>query len=105
MNPIRVCTEQTILARLTERAGTRYQSAQLAAYFGIPTAAMTPILKRLAAAQQIRIVRCGGNPTMYYIPSAKQLEAEARLPKLTSITAVIVPTELANEIFKQASEA
>lgn len=75
----RIFSEAAVVARIQDRAGFRYQSAQLAAYFGIPTARMTEVLTKLCALQQIRVVRCGGNPTMYYLPTAEQLEAEDRL--------------------------
>lgn len=72
-------SEVAIVARLKERSGFQYQSAQLAAYFKIPTARMSEVLLKLVAEKQIRRVRCGGNPTVYYIPSAQQLAAEAAL--------------------------
>lgn len=76
---VRVFCQESVLTRIRDRAGIRYQSAQLAAYFGVPTARMTEILKLLVAAQQVRVVRCGGNPTMYYLPSESEKQAEARL--------------------------
>lgn len=80
--PHRECTDETVIARMTDRAGTHYQSAQLATYFGIPTARMTEILMKLHALKLIRCVRRGGNPTMYYVPSADELAREAlRYPR------------------------
>lgn len=76
---VRVFCQEAVLTRIQDRAGTRYQSAQLAAYFGVPTARMTEILKLLVAARQVRVVRCGGSPTMYYLPSEAEKQAEARL--------------------------
>lgn len=77
--------EAAVLARIQERAGIRYQAAQLATYFGIPTARMTVVLTKLHATHQIRRVRCSGNPTMYYLPTEKELEAEARLDEKKAI--------------------
>jgi hypothetical protein len=71
-------SEEAVLARIQARAGFRYQSAQLATYFGVPTARMTVVLTKLHATKQIRRVRCPGNPTMYYLPAEKELETEAR---------------------------
>lgn len=72
-------SEAAVLARIQERAGFRYQSAQLAAYFGVPTARMTQVLIKLYATNQIRRMKCSCNPTMYYLPTEKELETEARL--------------------------
>lgn len=71
--------EASVLARIQERAGFRYQSAQLATYFGVPTAIMSVVLSRLATANKIRRVRCSCNPTMYYLPSEQEIETEKRL--------------------------
>ncbi|MBF8177823.1 hypothetical protein [Herminiimonas contaminans] len=72
-------SEEAVMTRLKERVGFQYQSAQLAAYFGIPTARMTEVLIKLVGLKLIRRVRCGGNPTMYYVPTSAQLAAEAAL--------------------------
>lgn len=72
-------SEATVLARIQERAGFRYQSAQLATYFGIPTARMTMVLTKLYTNKQIRRVRCACNPTLFYLPTEQELETEARL--------------------------
>lgn len=77
--------EAAVLVRIQERAGFRYQSSQLANYFGISTARMTVVLTKLHATRQIRRVRCSGNPTMYYLPTEKELEAELRLGERKAI--------------------
>lgn len=82
-------SEQAVTLRMHERKGTRYQSAQLANYFGIPTARMTEVLRMMAAKKKIRCVRTGGNPTMYYVPTQQQLEAEAKLPVTVSTVVII----------------
>lgn len=76
---VRIFTEQAVIERIQSRAGIRYQSAQLATYFGVPTARMTEVLVKLVALNQVRRVRCGGSPTMYYLPSEAEKQAEARL--------------------------
>tara|TARA_R110001599_G_scaffold171353_1_gene362421 strand:+ start:438679 stop:438948 length:270 start_codon:yes stop_codon:yes gene_type:complete len=84
LTPVRIkkqrhFSEDAVIARLKDRGGFRYQSAQLAAYFGIPTARMTEVLTKMVALKQVRRVRCGGNPTMYYVATEEQLKAEAAL--------------------------
>jgi DNA-binding MarR family transcriptional regulator len=93
-------SDAAVLARLQERAGYRYQSAQLANYFGVPTAHMSQVLTKLYATNQIRRIKCPCNPTMYYLPTAKELEAEARLeakiketPTWTGIVCTVVEGE------------
>ncbi len=71
-------SEAEVVARIQERAGFRYQSAQLAAYFNVPTARMTEVLMLVVAKELVRRVRSPGSPTMYYLPSVQELEAEAR---------------------------
>jgi hypothetical protein len=39
---------------------------------------MTEVLLLIVAKQQIRRVRTPGNPTVYYLPSEAELEAERR---------------------------
>lgn len=75
----RECTEITVLARIQERAGIRYQSSQLATYFGTRYAEMTKILVKLTEDGKVRRVFNGGNPTVYYIPSQREIEAEQKM--------------------------
>lgn len=90
----RVFSEQAVIDRIKSKCGTRYQSAQLAAYFGIPTARMTVVLSTLVSAQKVRRVRCGGNPTMYYLPSEAELQAEARAKESRPAPVVITRPEM-----------
>lgn len=75
----RECTEITVLARITERAGIRFQSSQLATYYGVKYADMTKILVKLTEDGKVRRVFNGGNPTVYYIPSQSELNAERQM--------------------------
>jgi hypothetical protein len=58
---------------------------------------MTEVLTRLVALKKIRVVRCGGNPTMYYIPTAEQLDAEARLQAKAAEPICLVKAESERE--------
>jgi hypothetical protein len=78
-NIVREFTEQAVVARIQSRAGIRYQSAQLAAYFGVPTARMTEVLTKLCALKRIRVVRSSCSPTLYYLPTEYELQVEARV--------------------------
>lgn len=91
--PDRIFSEQAVLERIQERAGYRYQSAQLAAYFGIPTARMTAVLSALVTAKRIRRVRSSCSPTMYYLPSAEELKAESRMPTGFLSPVVVIKVE------------
>lgn len=86
-------SETAVIARIQSRAGYRLQSSQLAAYFGISTARMTEVLAKLTATKKIRRVRCGGNPTMYYIPTEQELAAEAKLVTVAPPVVIIKVTE------------
>lgn len=99
--PDKVFSEIAVVQRIQSRAGTRYQSAQLAKYFGVPTARMTEVLVKLVAAQKVRRVRCGGCPTMYYLPTASELQAEARLKEMASSPVVIIRVETEREKVKR----
>lgn len=94
-------TDATVIARIQARTGFRYQSAQLAAYFSVPTARMTEMLNRLTALKQVRRVRCAGNPTMYYVPSVAELQAEARLAAIRTAPVTIIRAESVNATMRR----
>lgn len=94
LKPNRECNESLVLARLKSKAGKQFQSNQLANYFGIPTARMTDMLITLTVAKQIRRVRCGGNPTVYYIPTEEQIAAESRIGHIAAPIVISVPVTM-----------
>lgn len=72
------CNDDTVVARLAERAGHRYLSRTLALYFRVPTEPMTERLKRLAEAGRVRGMHVGGH-WHFYIPGPEDLAAEQRM--------------------------
>lgn len=95
--PEKIFSELAVVARIQSKAGTRYQSAQLAKYFGVPTARMTEVLVKLVAANKVRRVRCGGCPTMYYLPTEAQLKAEAKMKVSGPSPVVVIRVESEND--------
>lgn len=73
--PQRECTDSTVIARLKECGGMRYQSATLALYFKVPTKQMSERLRRLVTEGQIRSMRAETH-TLFYFPTKEELVAE-----------------------------
>lgn len=78
MREPRVFDEDSVLARIRERAGYRYQSSTLAQYFGVPTRDMTVMLHALHQAGMIRAILGVhyGSKSVFYLPSAEDLRLE-----------------------------
>jgi hypothetical protein len=75
LRELRVFDEDSVVARIRERAGYRYQSSTLAQYFGVKTAEMTVMLHALHQAGMIRAI-LGGSHSVFYLPSAEELRLE-----------------------------
>lgn len=79
--PRRECTDETVIARLQECAGMRYQSGTLALYFKVPTVEMTARLRRLVEEGRVRSMRAESH-TLFFLPTKEELASEAlRYPK------------------------
>lgn len=88
----RDCNQATILARMTEMAGTQYQTAQLARYFGVNWMVVRACLDVLKDEGRIRKVKSGGSPTVWYVPSAQELAREQGGMKLVARREYVMDT-------------
>lgn len=80
MREPRVFDEDSVVARIRDRAGYHYQSSTLAQYFGVPTSDMTVMLHALHQAGMIRAI-LGGSHSVFYLPTAEELGRELAAAK------------------------
>lgn len=83
--PKRECTDATVLARLKQMAGHRYESGTLATYFGVSCAAMTARLRFMAANGVIQMAYDGMRRVYYWPSEADKLQDHAAALMTTAV--------------------